>query len=328
MPLNGAQKNIVEGYLRNNLLDELAENLIPAMAIRALQVIMDGQVTAAERAEFTREDMWESIVIVRNKIIRHACPQNRNVGDKIAAIIALRMNPLLIPALMISGNPQSVEDGIIGNQVFIVVDNKIDMETQGVLGLTSRNSIGATITKADVVNYVNELFEAEVIKLRAMSVADNANSRISPDVRINRNNWALSITQEPRDKHYYLYIEGIGKNRVPFMKRYGKVKLNNRMDIDARSLTANDLVDRQHQTFEITHLAGNTLLNKIKGEILTLQARTAGSCDSCATFFTRKTNASQEWIRLMLREIDLDLQVNFTPSRIANNNGYQRVSSN
>jgi hypothetical protein len=40
--LNETQKNIIEGYLRFHI-DDITESLIPAMAARAMEVILDGK---------------------------------------------------------------------------------------------------------------------------------------------------------------------------------------------------------------------------------------------------------------------------------------------
>ena len=147
--LNGTQRNIIEGLLKDYIDDILALN--QSDAIKALQAVIAENVLAEEKALFEKQDIWADVAFIR-EILTHPCPQNRAVS---------------YPYFGAPSDPSMV--------VYKDSDGNVAFEQKGLLGLTARNdSTAPPVSKEAVVIYIHELVNTAIAQKKlASNVTDS-----------------------------------------------------------------------------------------------------------------------------------------------------------
>lgn len=136
--INGTQKNIIETIFI--FYFEQITELPPRDAITAFKSITTETIPDSDIEQFKKQDIWECIEQARN-IIFHPCPQNRSIDY-----------PYFCPPL---------DSTMV---VYKNTDGKPALEKKGVLNLTVHNDKDTSITKEAVVDYVQVLINAEIVK--------------------------------------------------------------------------------------------------------------------------------------------------------------------
>lgn len=173
--INEAQQYLIKETLQISLdqISEDYEQSEPEKAITVLQAMLAENNVNVQEPEFIRNEWGDTITNVRN-MLSHPYPQNRNVGDALAAVVYLGKHP----SIALRADEQEIENGIISYSI-----NGIRMqyagywqgedehtEIRGLLTLTKKDdpALAPPVTREATVKVIRSVIEAELMRYKIL----------------------------------------------------------------------------------------------------------------------------------------------------------------